>query len=109
MTRSTMGARLSLAWLLLVGCIAAPMKAAAPEVADAAGDFAQTVQPFLKTYCSSCHSGAKPAAQLDLMQYASVDAVVQDFPRWNRVLARLTTREMPPGTRPNRPIRRGSR
>ena len=95
-TRSTMWARLSLAWLLVLGCIAAPMKAAAPEVPDATGAFAQTVQPFLKTYCTSCHSGAKPAAELDLGQYATVDSVVQDFSRWNRVLARLSAREMPP-------------
>ena len=39
---------------------------------------------------------AKPAAQLDLAQYATVDSVVQDFSRWNRVLARLSAGEMPP-------------
>ncbi len=54
------------------------------------------MQPFLKTYCASCHSGARPAAQLDLMQYATVDSVVQDFSRWNRILARLSASEMPP-------------
>ena len=91
-----MWARLSLAWLLVLGCIAAPMNAAAPQVPDVTGAFAQTVQPFLKTYCTSCHSGAKPAAQLDLGQYATVDSVVQDFSRWNRVLARLSAGEMPP-------------
>ena len=91
-----MGARLSLAWLLLLGCIAAPMKAAAPEIPDATVAFAQTVQPFLKTYCASCHGGARPAAQLDLMQYATVDSVVQDLSRWNRILSRLSASEMPP-------------
>jgi Protein of unknown function (DUF1592)/Protein of unknown function (DUF1588)/Protein of unknown function (DUF1587)/Protein of unknown function (DUF1585)/Protein of unknown function (DUF1595) len=91
-----MVARFFLAWLLVLGCIAAPMKAAAPEVQDVTGALAQTVQPFLKTYCTSCHGGAKPAAQLDLGQYATVDSVVQGFSRWNRVLARLNAREMPP-------------
>ena len=86
------------------------MKAAAPEVPDATRAFAQTVQPFLKTYCTSCHSGAKPAAQLDLTQYATVDSVVQDFSRWNRVLARLSAqRDAADDRRPNRPIGRGSR
>ena len=47
-------------------------------------------------YCTNCHGGAKPAAQLDLRQYSTVESVVQDFSRWNRVLARLTAREMPP-------------
>jgi hypothetical protein len=91
-----MWARLFLAWLLVLGCIAAPMSAAAPQVPDVTGTFAQTVQPFLKTYCTGCHSGGKPAAQLDLGQYATVDSVVQDFSRWNRVLARLSAGEMPP-------------
>ena len=91
-----MWARLSLAWLLVLGCIAAPMNAAAPQVPEATEAFAQTVQPFLKTYCLGCHSGAKPAAELNLGQYATVDSVVQDFSRWNRVLARLSAGEMPP-------------
>src|SRR5438552_14447321 len=86
--------RLSLTPLLVLCCIAVPMNAAAP--AGAQGGFTQTVQPFLKTYCTSCHGGAKPAAQLDLQQYSTVESVVQDYSRWNRVLARLTAREMPP-------------
>jgi uncharacterized protein DUF1592/uncharacterized protein DUF1588/uncharacterized protein DUF1587/uncharacterized protein DUF1585/uncharacterized protein DUF1595/cytochrome c len=72
------------------------MIAAAPADTGANRGFAQTVQPFLETYCTSCHGGAKPAAQLDLRQYSTVESVVQDFPRWNRVLSRLAAREMPP-------------
>lgn len=93
---TTMLARLSLAWLLVLGCITAPMTAAPPEVRDVKREFAQTVQPFLETYCTSCHAGAKPAAQLDLQQYSTMESVVQDFSRWNRVLAKLRDREMPP-------------
>ena len=95
-TRSIMWARLFLAWLLVLGGIAGPMNAAAPQAPDVTGAFEQTVQPFLKMYCTGCHSGSKPAAQLDLGQYATVDSVVQDFSRWNRVLARLSAGEMPP-------------
>jgi len=91
-----MWARLSVVSLLVLGCIAVPMTAAAPQVPDATRAFTETVQPFLQTYCTGCHSGARPAAELDLRQYATVDAVVQGFPRWNRVLARLSAREMPP-------------
>jgi hypothetical protein len=91
-----MWARLALAWLLVLGSVAVPMTAAQPEASDAARSFAQTVQPFLKTYCSNCHSGPRAAAELDLMRYQSVEAVVQDFSRWNRILARLTAGEMPP-------------
>ena len=91
-----MWVRLGLAWLLVLGCVGVPITAATPEAPDVARAFAQTVQPFLKTYCSNCHSGPRAAAQLDLMHYQSVDAVVQDFSRWNRILTRLAESEMPP-------------
>jgi len=82
--------------LVILGAVAVPMNAAAPPDADRG--FAQDVRPFLETYCTSCHGGATPAAQLDLRRYDSTASVVQDFTRWNRVLARLTAREMPPKT-----------
>jgi mono/diheme cytochrome c family protein len=88
--------RLLLTSLLVLGCVAAPMNAAAPADPEVERGFTQTVQPFLNTYCTSCHGGAKPAAQLDLRQYSTAASVVQDFSRWNRVLARLTASEMPP-------------
>src|SRR5258708_31377842 len=88
--------RLFLTPVLLLGCVAGPMNAAAPADADLKRGFTKIVQPFLNTYCTSCHGGAKPAAQLDLRQYSTTESVVQDFSRWNRVLARLTAREMPP-------------
>ncbi len=72
------------------------MSAVTPEDSGVKRGFTQTVQPFLETYCTSCHGGARPAAQLDLRQYSTVESVVQDFSRWNRVLARLTAKEMPP-------------
>jgi len=88
--------RLFLTPLLAVGCIAVPMNAATPPGAGVERGFIETVQPFLSSYCTSCHSGAKPAAQLDLRQYSTTASVVQDFSRWNRVLARLAAKEMPP-------------
>ena len=59
-------------------------------------EFTESVRPFLATYCSSCHSGEKAAAQLDLRQYSSGDAVVRDFARWNRVREKLAAHQMPP-------------
>jgi hypothetical protein len=95
--RTNMWPRLVPTPLLVLGCLVAPMNAAGPADTDLKRGFTQTVQPFLNTYCTSCHGGARPAAQLDLRQYSTTESVVQDFPRWNRVLARLTAREMPPG------------
>src|SRR5258706_8908473 len=97
-----MSRRLFLTPLLVLGCVSVPMNAASPAGPadfDVERGFTQTVQPFLNAYCTSCHGGATPAAQLDLRQYATAataESVIQDFPRWNRVLARLTAREMPP-------------
>ena len=85
--------RLLLTSLLVLGGVAIRMNAAD----RAAGDgFTETVQPFLNTYCTGCHGGPRPAAQFDLRQYSSTQSVVDDFSRWNRVLARLAAGEMPP-------------
>jgi len=85
--------------VLVLAGIAVPMNAAAPatEVAVERG-FTNTVQPFVAAYCTTCHSGEKAAGQLDLRSYTSVESVVHDYARWNRVIARLTAKEMPPAT-----------
>ncbi len=62
--------------------------------------FAQTVRPFVTQYCFACHSGATPAAQLDLKSYTGLDAVVRDYPRWSMVLEKLSANEMPPKAMP---------
>src|SRR5205814_4700649 len=88
---------LLLSTLLILGGIGMPMNAAAPRSADDADSgFTQTVRPFLQAYCTGCHGGAKPAAQLDLKRYESAQSAIDDFSRWNRVVARLSAREMPP-------------
>ena len=58
--------------------------------------FAQTVQPFVKSYCLGCHSGAKPASQFDLSPYSTMAAVVKDYAHWNLVLEKLEAGQMPP-------------
>jgi mono/diheme cytochrome c family protein len=94
----TMLPRALLTSLLILGGIGMPMNAAAPPEADPDRGFTQTVRPFLQAYCTSCHGGAKPAAQLDLKRYESARLVIDDFSRWNRVVARLSAREMPPSS-----------
>jgi mono/diheme cytochrome c family protein len=91
-----MWSRLLLAWLFVLSGVAVPMTAQPSDTDDATRAFAETVQPFLKTYCVSCHGGARPVAELNLTQYSTVDAVVRDFSRWNRVRDRLSAHEMPP-------------
>ncbi len=88
--------RLVLIALLVLGCFIAPAMKAAPADRDAEREFTDTVRPFLNTYCTSCHSGEKAAAQLDLRRYDTTTSVVDDYARWNRVMARLSAKEMPP-------------
>jgi hypothetical protein len=58
--------------------------------------FTQNVRPFLTSYCVGCHSGASAAAQLDLQSYSTTAAVIRDYPRWNLVLEKLSSNQMPP-------------
>lgn len=58
--------------------------------------FAQSVRPFVNAYCIACHSGATPAAQLNLQPYSTVAEVVRDYPHWNLVLDKLVSGDMPP-------------
>jgi hypothetical protein len=58
--------------------------------------FADTVRPFIDTYCTECHAGTKPEADLDLTTYKTMGAVVGDHARWAQVLEKLTAEEMPP-------------
>src|SRR4051794_4122809 len=58
--------------------------------------FTETVLPFFASYCLSCHGAQKPKAELDLTRYATMDAVIQDHPRWAQLLERLASKDMPP-------------
>ena len=87
------GSRFAVSCVLLAGISVVPCRAASPDLES---QFAQTVRPFLTTYCVACHGGAAPAAQLDLRQYTTLAAVVREYPRWNLVLEKLTAGQMPP-------------
>ena len=82
--------------LLILGIIPALLWAVEPSDAELERKFGQTVKPFLASYCIGCHSGATPAAQLDLHPYTSMATVIKDYPHWNLVLEKLTAKEMPP-------------
>src|SRR5438874_5759183 len=87
----------AIARLLVCGAIAiSSMRAADSANSDLERRFAETVRPFLNSYCVGCHGGASPAAQFDLRQYSTIGAIVQDYPRWNLVLEKLGAGEMPP-------------
>ena len=78
-----MRVRAVLAFLLLAP---APLFAQSAQPLYSVGDS----QVFVKTYCQSCHSGAKPTGRLDLSVYATdPDAMTKDVRAWSRVLERV--------------------
>jgi hypothetical protein len=81
---------------LLLGTLAAGASAAGLAEADLEPRFKDTVQPFLKTYCTGCHGGEKPMAQFDLTHYTSTAKVVEEYRHWALVLQKLDSKQMPP-------------
>ena len=82
--------------VLLATAIASKAIASDPVQRDLERHFTDTVHPFLETYCFTCHGKEKQKAKLDLSPYSTMDAVVSDYRRWETVLEKLKTDEMPP-------------
>jgi hypothetical protein len=103
-----MSRRHVLTFLLVLACVVGPTTTAAPpQDQDVEREFTESVKPFFNSYCVGCHSGEKAAAQLDLRQFSSSEAVVQDFVRWNRLREKLAAHQMPPkqAKQPEEPAR----
>src|SRR5713101_3348932 len=58
--------------------------------------FAETVHPFLETYCFTCHGAEKQKGKLDLRPYSTREAVAKGYRQWDVVLEKLKAGEMPP-------------
>jgi mono/diheme cytochrome c family protein len=58
--------------------------------------FAQAVAPFLTSYCTRCHGGKKPKAELALDAFADEKAALKEAEIWDRVARALKGHEMPP-------------
>jgi mono/diheme cytochrome c family protein len=83
--------------------IAGPIEAAANQVKPA--PFAQAAALFEK-HCTSCHSGAMPKGDLDLHLTAESqvrERAAKDHDIWSRVVAAITSKEMPPAKAKSKP------
>jgi len=58
--------------------------------------FAETVHPFIETYCFNCHGAEKQKGKLDLRPYSTREAVASGYRQWEVVLEKLKAGEMPP-------------
>jgi mono/diheme cytochrome c family protein len=84
-------------WLGSIAVSLIPVASAADVPnAEVERRFTQTVRPFLNSYCIGCHSGTAPAAQFDLRPYSTVASVIRDYPHWNTLTEKLSSKEMPP-------------
>src|SRR5579862_8043168 len=66
-----------------------PATPVGPDMAQLERGFRDTVQPFVRTYCTECHSGPKAKCDLDLGGFATAEAVTKDLQRWETVLEQL--------------------
>jgi len=78
--------RLALSVALTLPLFAAPAKE---------HTFAQA-QSFLKSYCVSCHQGAKPSAGFNAAKLNTLQTMMEDPRKWSRMLTRVRDNEMPP-------------
>ncbi len=58
--------------------------------------FDELVRPFLREYCTSCHSDRRHRGGLSLAKYEDLASVSRDRKTWEKVRRRLRAREMPP-------------
>lgn len=81
---------------LLLGSFAFGVNTADSTEMELERRYAETVHPFLKTYCFSCHDKEKQKGKLDLSPFSSMRAVAQNYRLWEIVLEKLKAQEMPP-------------
>ncbi|HYV39955.1 MAG TPA: DUF1592 domain-containing protein [Gemmataceae bacterium] len=76
------------------------------QIAKDAGtvDFAKDVVPLIEKYCSSCHSGPKSKANLDLSKFKTFEDANKNKQVWGKVAHNLRVGEMPPAGKPRPPL-----
>jgi len=74
-------------------CLAAE---STPKSTSAAVAFAKSVRPFLAKNCYGCHNARLQSGKLDLEAYKTAPSMTQESDRWEDVLQKLRTGEMPP-------------
>jgi hypothetical protein len=70
---------------------------------QAAKQFDGQVKPFIARHCLSCHSGAKPKGDFDLEKLKADFTDDKSRAKWQGVLSRVKSGEMPPKGRPRPP------
>ena len=78
----------------------AARKAKTAERTGGAAAFETQVKPILARYCYNCHGDAKQQGDLTLQVFKDAASVSKDRKTWEKVMANLRSREMPPTGKP---------
>jgi Protein of unknown function (DUF1592)/Protein of unknown function (DUF1588)/Protein of unknown function (DUF1587)/Protein of unknown function (DUF1585)/Protein of unknown function (DUF1595)/Planctomycete cytochrome C len=81
--------------IMVVACSALP--------AQTATTFRASVVPFLAANCLGCHNATKNTGGLNLEAYTTPDLLLRDRAKWERVLHKIESGEMPPKGLPRPP------
>jgi mono/diheme cytochrome c family protein len=70
--------------------------AAIAQLPDGGDEYLDRVVPFVRSHCADCHGEDDPAAELNLLKWATATAAKADRASWERVRRVLSRHEMPP-------------
>ena len=96
MQRPSIGPWATFAAIVLLLASACGTSAADRSERELDRGFAETVHPFLETYCFACHGEEKQKGKLDLRPYSNREAVARGYRQWEVLLEKLKAEEMPP-------------
>jgi hypothetical protein len=84
----------------ILGAEAGPASRPSIPLSAVEREFVQTAAPMFKQFCSDCHGEKKAKAQLDLARLSSEPNFGNLFKTWEKVIAMLEQKEMPPEEEP---------
>ncbi|MFL6212400.1 MAG: DUF1592 domain-containing protein [Blastocatellia bacterium] len=82
--------------IILLPLVSLALPARLAQSAQNPDTFAQTVQPFLEANCTTCHNADLRSGGLNLDAFKAAASITQERERWEKVLHKLRTGEMPP-------------
>ncbi|HEU0176965.1 MAG TPA: DUF1592 domain-containing protein [Blastocatellia bacterium] len=82
--------------IFILFLLEAPWPARQAKQAQRDAGFEQLVRPFLTEHCYGCHNAEMKTGGLNLETYSTAASVIQDRQKWEEVLKKIRTGEMPP-------------
>ncbi len=96
-------ASISFVLSLLAGYAYSQQRVNGSESVDSEAKFQESIVPFLKQHCESCHSGEEPEAKFDVTEFYDPSKVADSLTSWQFLVSRVTIGDMPPAEQSDRP------